>query len=148
MSAKGEATHADTGAPNAVTRDAPFFKRLRDDPMVVADLYARPDDRDVCEPLVRALEDPDALIRHAAVRGLVMLNDLHAASQIFWVASHGSASARKAAVEVLGRIGRHNRLAIDHLIQAQSDPDPSVRECSSEALDRFGIRLDRNPESG
>lgn len=109
-----------------------FGKLVRTNPFVVADLYAQPDDDDICEPLVRALEDPDRVIRKAAVEALVSLNDLHAASQIFWVVSRGSRHARKAAAEVLGKL--KDPMSIRCLIGALHDPDRAVRATAVEGL--------------
>ena len=131
----------------ANNRAASFYQEIMKDPLSVADLYARPEDQDVCEPLVRALEDPDELIRRAAIRALVMLDDLYAASPIYGVVTHGSIPARRAAVEVLGRIGRGDPLAATHLIHALSDPDPSVRDCAAEALENQGITVKKNSDS-
>jgi len=138
----------ETNGPKAIPRDESFFKKLLNDPMSVADLYARPEDRDLCEPLVRALEDPDDLVRRVAVTALVMLDDLYAASSIFGIVIHGSVPARRAAVEVLGRIGKGDCLAAEYLLHALSDPDPAVREYSSEALNKLGIAVKKNPKSG
>ena len=129
------------------SRDASFYMKILKDPTVVADLYARPEDQDVCEPLVKALEDPDELIRRAAIRALIMLDDLYASSSIYGVMSHGSVPARRAAVEVLGRIGTGDPLAAAYLIQALLDPDPSVQEDSEEALKKLGITVKKNPNA-
>jgi len=128
-------------------RDASFYIKILKDPFTAAELYAQPDDDDLCEPLVRALEDPDELIRRSAVRALVALNDLYAASSIFKVVTKGSIPARRAAVEVLGRIGSGNSLAAKYLIHALSDPDSSVRETSIDALKKLGIPFKQNPDS-
>jgi len=136
-----------TGKSDSPSRDASFYMKILKDPAVAADLYAHPEDQDVCEPLVRALEDPDELIRQAAVRALVMLDDLYAASSIYGIVTHGSVPARRAAVEVLGRIGRGNPLAATHLINALSDPDPSVRDYAAEALENLGIPVKKNSDS-
>jgi HEAT repeat protein len=129
------------------SRDSSFYQKILKDPFAVVDLYDQPDDDDLCEPLVRALEDPDDLIRRAAVRALIMLNDLYAASSIYGVVTHGSVPARRAAVEVLGRIGTGDSLAATHLINALSDSDPSVRECAAEALKKLGITIKKNTAS-
>lgn len=109
-----------------------FRKLIRTNPFVVADLYAQPDDDDICEPLVRALEDQDRVIRKAAVEALVDLNDLHAASQIFWMVSRGSRHARRAAAEILGRLS--DPLCIHSLMGALHDPDRAVRATAVEGL--------------
>jgi len=136
-----------TGESDSLSRDAAFYIKILKDPMAVADLYARPEDRDLCEPLVRALEDPDDLIRHTAVTALVLLDDLYAASSIYGVVTHGSVPARRASIEVLGRIGKGDSLAATHLFNALSDPDPSVRECAAKALEKLGIPIKKNPSS-
>jgi HEAT repeat protein len=129
------------------SRDASFYMKILKDPTVVADLYAQTGDEDVCEPLVRALEDPDDLIRRAAVKALVLLDDLYAASSIYGVVTHGSVPARRAAVEVLSQIGKGDSLAATHLINALSDPDPSVQDCAAEALKNLGITFKINTDS-
>jgi HEAT repeat protein len=45
-----------------------FKTRISNDPMSVVELYSQPDDDDICEPLVRALEDPDK----TAIKALVL----------------------------------------------------------------------------
>ena len=60
------------------------------DIMELIEKFAHPDDGDVNESLVRALEATDTSDRKAAVDELVALNDLHAASRIFWVILNGS----------------------------------------------------------
>lgn len=136
-----------TGESEFPSCDASFYTKILKDPIAVADLYARPEDDDICEPLVRALEDPDDLIRHAAVTALVMLDDLYAASSIYGVMTHGSVPARRAAVEVLGRIGTGDSLAATYLIHALSDPDFSVRQGAAEALKKLGITVKKNTAS-
>ena len=74
------------------------------DIMELIEKFAHPDDGDVNESLVRALEATDTSDRKAAVDELVALNDLHAASRIFWVILNGSKHARLAAVDVLGEL--------------------------------------------
>ena len=147
MSKSKKESMGKTGESDSPSRDAAFYIKILKDPMAVADLYARPEDRDLCEPLVRALEDPDDLTRRAAVKALVMLDDLYAASSRYGVVTHGSIPARRASVEVLGRIGTGDPLAVTHLFNALSDSDPSVRECAAEALENLGIPVKKNSDS-
>ena len=107
---------------------------LSEDPFGVPDKYYRPNDDDVCEALIRALEDPDWAIRRAAMRGLVSLNDMYASTPIFGTLHQGSPHARKAAAGVLAAIGRGSSLVVEHLSQAMSDPDESVRAAVANGL--------------
>jgi HEAT repeat protein len=116
---------------------------LQDDPFIVAEWYSQPGDGDICEPLVRALEDPDEIVRAATVGALVSLNDLYAASSILWMLLHGSVHARKAAAEVLGAIGRGNLLAIQYLTKALEDPDNTVRRAAARAFMRVGGTVEK-----
>jgi HEAT repeat protein len=125
-------------------RVASFYQKILKDPTAVADLYARPEDDDICEALVRALEDPDDLIHRATVTALIMLDDLYAASSIYGVITHGSVPARRAAIEVLGRIGTGDPLAATYLISALMDPDPSIQKESDKALKKLGITVKKN----
>lgn len=141
MSKTKKTSNGNSTGPETSLRDASFFTKILKDPTAVADLYARPEDDDICEPLVRALEDSDDLVRRAAVISLIMLDDLYAASSIYGVVTHSSIPARKAAIEVLGRIGTGDPLAASYLIQALLDPDPSVRQSATEALKKLGITI-------
>jgi HEAT repeat protein len=107
---------------------------LAEDPFVVATWYGQPEDRDVCEPLIRALEDPEELVRRAAVDALISLDDFYAATPILWVLLHGSVPARTAAAEVLGEIARGDPLAIQYLTKARSDSDSGVRSAAARSL--------------
>jgi hypothetical protein len=107
---------------------------LRNDPMVVADWYGRPDDDDVCEPCIRALEDPDEMVREAAVAELMALDDMYASTPIFGTLLHGSVPAREAAARVLGAIGRGDILAFQYLSKAVTDPEKTVRLAAVRAL--------------
>ena len=147
MSSSKKESSGKNGESEFPSRGASFYTKILKDPTSVADLYARPEDQDVCEPLVRALEDPDDLIRRAAVSALVMLDDLYAASSIYGIVSQGSVPARIAAVEVLSRIGKGDSLAATHLIHALSDPDPSIRDCAAEALKKLGITFEKKTDS-
>ena len=107
---------------------------LAADPFAPVEWYGQPEDRDICEPLIRALEDPLELVRRAAVDALISLDDFHAATPILWVLAHGSVPARTAAAEVLGEIGRGDQLAIQYLTRAQGDPDSGVRSAVARSL--------------
>jgi HEAT repeat protein len=112
-----------------------FRSQISADPVLsVAKLYSQPDDRDVCESLVRALEAPEKFIRSAAVNGLISLNDMYASTSVLWTLLHGSVQARKAAAEVLGKIGYGDILVIEYLIKALQDTDRIVRNTAIKAL--------------
>jgi|WetSurMetagenome_2_1015567.scaffolds.fasta_scaffold190262_2 HEAT repeat protein len=108
--------------------------RISTDPMSVADLYSQPDDHDICEPLVRALQDRDKIVRHAAIDALICLNDMYASSSILWMLLHGNIYAREAAARVLAFIGKGDLLAIRYLGMALNDPDSLVRDAAADAL--------------
>lgn len=112
-------------------------RRLARDPFAAAELYRQPGDRDLGEPLVRALADAEARVRRAAVEALVALNDLYAASEIYWTIRRGNDQARLAAAEVLLRLPEP--FAVPYLAAALKDPLPAVRAMASKAL----IRIDR-----
>jgi HEAT repeat protein len=111
-----------------------FRARISTDPMSVADLYSQPDDDDICEPLVRALEDSHKIVRSAAIDSLISLNDMYASTSILWMLLHGNVHARKASAEVLGTIGGNDITVINYLIKAMQDPDRFVRITTIEAL--------------
>ncbi len=115
-----------------------IIERLGKDPFAAAELYARPGDRDLCEPLVRALEDEDRVVRRAAVEALVALNDLYAASSIYGAIRHGSDHARLAAAEVLGRLPEPR--SIPYLVEALQDASAEIRAAARNAL----VRIDRS----
>jgi len=121
--------------------------RISADPMSVADLYRQPDDRDICEPLVRALEDPHKIVRTAAIEALISLNDMYASTSILWTLLHGSDHARKAAAEVLGRIGNGDSLVIEYLSKALHDPISFVRNTAADALILVSLSVDENFKS-
>jgi HEAT repeat protein len=105
----------------------------------VADKYSHPDDTDINESLVRALEAKDDHDRKLAIEALIALNDLYAASRIYWVVQNGSEHARMAAVEVLGRLCR-DTLTIHALVKVNSsDKSRLVRRAAAEALIRNGL---------
>ena len=106
------------------------------DIMELIEKFAHPDDEDVNESLVRALEATDTSDRKAAVDELVALNDLHAASRIFWVILNGSKHARLAAVDVLGEL--RDPFGFFYLGKALKDPDPEVRIAVIEAFEKLG----------
>ncbi len=105
---------------------AEITRLLKDDPFVVGEWYQEPSDDDVCESLVRALEDPAPAVRRAAVRALVGLNDLYASTSIYGVLRGGSPEARRAAISALGEIGAGDPVAIRYMARAAQDPDPVV----------------------
>ncbi|MCG7851490.1 MAG: HEAT repeat domain-containing protein [Methanosarcinaceae archaeon] len=107
------------------------------DLLEVAERYSHPDDEDINESLVRALESTDTSDRKVAVDELVALNDLYAASRIFWVILNGSKHARIAAAEVMGKLG--GSLAVLSLTKALKDPDKDVRKSVVEAMRKLGV---------
>lgn len=119
--------------PNSVEaiRDA-----LAADPFAPVEWYREPEDRDVCEPLIRALEDPLDFVRRAAVSALIALDDFYAATPIVRVLLHGSVPARTAAAEVLGEIAKGDLVAIQYLSKALSDPDAGVRTAVALSLEK------------
>jgi HEAT repeat protein len=115
---------------------------LQDDPFVLARWFGRPEDGDVCEPCIRALEDPDEIVREAAVSALIMLDDMYASMPIVGTLLHGSAHAREAAARVLGAIGRSDPIAFQYLAVALTDSDKAVRLAAVQALKRLADGLD------
>lgn len=115
---------------------------LQDDPFVLAQWFGQPDDRDVCEPCIRALEDPDGIVREAAVSALIMLDDMYASMPIVATLLHGSAHAREAAARVLGAIGRGDPIAFQYLAVALTDSDKAVRLAAVRALKALAEGLD------
>jgi HEAT repeat protein len=111
-----------------------FRARISTDPMSVADLYSQPDDDDICEPLVRALEDSHKIVRSAAIDSLISLNDMYASTSILWMLLHGNVHARRASAEILGAIGGNDITVSNYLIQAMQDPDKIVRDKAIESL--------------
>jgi HEAT repeat protein len=59
---------------------------------------------------------------------------MYASTPIFGTLHEGSPHARKAAAEVLAVIGRGSPLVVEHLTQAMSDPDESVRAAVARGL--------------
>jgi HEAT repeat protein len=105
----------------------------------IADKYSHPDDTDINESLVRALEAKDDHDRKLAIEALIALNDLYAASRIYWVVQNGSKHARMAAVEVLGRLC-HDTLTIHALVKVNSsDKSHLVRRTAADALIRNSL---------
>jgi HEAT repeat protein len=109
-----------------------IMERLSKDPFAAAELYGQPGDKDICEPLVRALEDTEGKVRRAAIEALVALNDLYAASSISWTIRHGSDHARLAATEVLGRLPEPS--SIPCLVECLQDPVVEIRALAIDAL--------------
>lgn len=112
-------------------------KILKRDPFVVVDWYQRPDDDDVCEALVRALEDPHKIVRQAATKALIMMDDLYASTSIYGVLMRGSFHARMASIEVLGYIGKGDPLAIKYITHISRDPNKLIAGLAELALSRM-----------
>ena len=110
--------------------------------MSVADLYSQTDDDDICEPLVRALQAPEKIVRQAAIDALICLNDMYASNSILWMLLHGNVHAREAAARVLAIIGKGDLLAIRYLVMALHDPDSFVRNAAADALILVNLRAD------
>lgn len=105
----------------------------------VAEKYSHPDDTDINESLVRALGAKDESDRKSATEALIALNDLYAASRIYWVVQNGSEHARIAAVEVLGRLC-HDTRTLHALVKVNSsDKSRLVRWAAAEALRKNGF---------
>jgi len=114
-------------------------KGVSDPWSAVAEKYSHPDDEDINESLVRALEAKDDSDRKSAIEALIALNDLYAASRIYWVVLNGSKHARMAAVEVLGRLC-HDTRTLHALVKVNSsDKSRYVRRAAAEALERNGF---------
>jgi HEAT repeat protein len=106
----------------------------------IAEKYGDPEDESINESLVRALEAHNDSDRKVAVDGLVALNDLYAASRIYWLVQNGSKHARLAAVEVLGKLC-YDMLTIETLVKVfRSDKSRYVRYKAADALKRKGLR--------
>jgi len=107
--------------------------------LAVAEQHSHPDDTDINESLVRALEAKDDSDRKLATEALVALNDLYAASRIYWVVINGSEHARMTAVEVLGRLC-HDTMTLYALVKANSsDKSRLVRLAAAAVLERNGF---------
>lgn len=102
----------------------------------IVERYSQPNDDDINESLVRALEDPDESVRKIVVEELIMLHDLYAASSIAGVLLFGSKHARLAAAEVLGKL--QDPFGFFYLIKALADHDPEVRIAVIEAFEKLG----------
>jgi HEAT repeat protein len=104
------------------------------------ELAATRDPRAV-EPLVRALDTPDAAIQEAAVASLV---ELAAAGVEGAVASledavdNPHATVRASAIAGLSR--RRNASGVERFIAALADSDPAVRQSAARALGEIGDR--------
>ena len=131
-------SHGTVKRPRSIHR---VIEALRDDPLVIARWYGDAEDRDVCESLVRALEDRDFVVREMAVRELVRLHDLYASRSILMTLAHGSTPARLAAVEVLAEIGRGDISTFQHLTIQLTGPDQVVRLAVCRALVRLADGL-------
>jgi hypothetical protein len=89
--------------------------------------YERPGDDDVNQSLVWALETDDDADRREAMNALVALDDLYAASNLFWVRDHSTDSgARIAAAVVLAALGDTDPRTMLLLEQAADDPGGQV----------------------
>ncbi len=107
--------------------------------MKVAEKYSHPEDTDINESLVWALEADDETDRKIAVRELIALNDLYAASRIYWLVINGSEHARLAAVEVLAALCK-DMMTLHYLVNVSlNDKSAAVRYAATEALEIFDI---------
>ncbi len=80
--------------------------------------------------------DPEAWeFAATTVSVLGNLGDQKAVPQIILAYRHGKAMVRYAAVEALGKLG--TGLSVKTLIEAQSDPDPSVRQIAAKTLEQL-----------
>jgi hypothetical protein len=113
-----------------------------DDPLLtIVRKYERPDDSDIGMSLVWELESELDHERKTAIDSLIMLDDLHAASNIYWLSVNGSEHARAAAGIVLGRLCNDQNTA-DHLMNiCLNDQCLSIRQSAAMALEMRGIRI-------
>lgn len=107
----------------------------------IADKYSHQDDDDINESFVRALETKNEEDRKIAIDALIGLDDLYAASRIYWLVIHGGKDARLAAVEVLGRLCR-DTMTLHTLVQVgRTDPSEDIRQATAAALEKLGIAV-------
>ncbi len=114
---------------------------------VIVEKYGHPDDIDINESLVRALEGEDNIDRRIAVESLVALNDLHAAGRVYWLVENGSEQTRLAVVEVLGSLCNDSSFILDILARVHVlDKSGRVRLAAVEALEKNGYLITIKPE--
>lgn len=115
-------------------------KHKRIDPLEslteVAKEYARSEDEDVGQSLVWALESMYKSHRCTAVAGLIALNDLHAASNIYWMALNGSDLAQLSAIFVLESTD-FSDMTMETPMEISTSHDVSyIRERAVQALEK------------
>lgn len=88
--------------------------------------------------LIKALKDPDAGTRRAAVDRLGFLQDMQAVKPLCDALQDPVKDVRSAAVNALKKIGVKTPAVIDALIACLNDPDPNVRYWASDSLDELG----------
>ncbi len=84
-------------------------------------------------PLIKALQDKDALVREVAAQGLGYLGDARAAKPLGRALSDPSPSVRRRAASALVTVPARDAQA-DLEKAVRSDPDPNVRRYAVEAL--------------
>lgn len=93
-----------------------YYDSSEDTMLTIARKYRRDDDEDVNMSLAWALESESSYERKIAIESLIAMNDLYAASNIYWMSVNGIDHARAAAVIVLGRLCNDSSVA-DHLMK-------------------------------
>jgi HEAT repeat protein len=85
----------------------------------------------------RALGDPDASVREAAIRGTVLLRDIDAADALAGLVSRDSnLTVRRAAIQGLSVFGREKDRRM--LVRLLRDPETDIRREAATALARLG----------
>jgi len=82
--------------------------------------------------LVKALQDPEELVRAAASRALDRIEGLERIKDIFRDASSGDKPARIRAIHFLGYLSTPD--AVDKLLSFMQDPKPDIRVASAKAI--------------
>ncbi len=113
----------------------------------MAETLARTGNPAAMQFLREALLEGDAQVIQAAARTLGQLKDPQALDALAEVIGNTNleALARIEAMKAVGQIGERRGLSI--LLDAENDPDPTVREARVRALGNLGARLeDENPQ--
>lgn len=100
-----------------------------------ASLGTLPDGASQREPLLKAFEDPSALVRRDAAESAGVLRLADAAPPLARLLQDPDVDVRRASARALGRLA--DPAAVDPLVAALRDRDPGVVVLSAEALHRI-----------
>jgi HEAT repeat protein len=89
------------------------------------------------DALIKALNDPEALVRLRAIRALSQIGE-PVLPQLIVALNNPSATVRQGAARSIGGMKTKPRSAIPSLIRALSDPRLSVREAAFQSLTQIG----------